>query len=44
MSKITRQTNSYKVVCCECGSEYESEADWLENDPCMPTRLGDDDG
>lgn len=36
-----RETVTYTVVCDSCGSEWKSEGDWLENDPCVPDNGGD---
>jgi hypothetical protein len=36
---IERDTTTFTVVCDGCGEEWGSEAEWLEEDPCMPERV-----
>jgi len=27
---------TFSVVCDECGREWESRVEWIDNDPCLP--------
>jgi len=38
---MNRETITYTVICNECGEKWNSEIEWLENDPCMPERVND---
>jgi len=35
---MSKDPVTFSVVCDECGREWESRIEWVDNDPCMPER------